>query len=248
MLPPKRVGAGKPDAVHASAVDVLYLKHADEPLQIIQTSETDQFVSSVPSYFSEYFDMSHISENFTSHIDVVTAFYSDPAQMGEIEKAIMLCVTALKNNKKLLFCGNGGSAADSQHLATELTIRFSSDRPAIAAIALTTDTSALTAAGNDIGFDRVFSRQVEALGQGGDVLMAFSTSGNSGNVVLAVEEAKRRRMSVVFFGGGSGGKIMPLADASLIVPSKMTARIQECHILIGHILCGAIETELGYVD
>lgn len=192
--------------------------------------------------------MPPIPQNFEDHLSVVQALYADKQQMAEIQKAVDLCVAALKNSKKLLFCGNGGSASDSQHLATELTIRYTYDRPAIAAIALTTDTSALTAAGNDIGFDRVFSRQIEALGQEGDILMAFSTSGNSSNVVKAVEESKARNMKVVFFGGGSGGKIAPMSDVSFIVPSRVTARIQECHILIGHILCGAIESGLGYTN
>ena len=198
--------------------------------------------------FGESIVMTMISKNFENHLTVVEALYKDADLLDENERAIEMCVAALKSGKKLLFCGNGGSASDSQHLATELTIRYVSDRPAIAAIALTTDTSALTAAGNDIGFERVFSRQIEALGHDGDVLLAFSTSGNSENVVLAVQEAQRRGMAVIFFGGGSGGKILTMADVSLVVPSKVTARIQECHILIGHILCGAIEDGLGYTS
>ncbi|WP_354668110.1 D-sedoheptulose-7-phosphate isomerase [Pacificibacter marinus] len=192
--------------------------------------------------------MKDIKKNLERHIEVVQALCADETQLENIQKSIEVSLESLKAGKKLLFCGNGGSASDSQHLATELTIRFIGDRPAIAAIALTTDTSALTAAGNDIGFDRVFSRQVEALGQEGDVLMAFSTSGNSANIVKAVEEAQARGMKVVFFGGGTGGKIAGMADVSLIVPSKITAHIQECHILIGHILCGGIESGLGYAD
>jgi D-sedoheptulose 7-phosphate isomerase len=141
--------------------------------------------------------------------------------------------------------GNGGSAADAQHLATELTIRYKSDRAAIAAIALTTDSSALTAAGNDLGFERIFARQIEALGKAGDVAIAISTSGKSANVVAALKQAKAMKLATAAFGGKGGGDLKGLADHLLVVPSDTTARIQEMHITLGQMLCGAIEIELG---
>lgn len=179
------------------------------------------------------------------HSKVFEAFRADGAVQSAIAGAIDACVNALNSDSKLLFCGNGGSAADSQHLATEFTIRYKKNRRALAAIALTTDTSALTACGNDLGFDAVFSRQVEALGRKGDVLLAFSTSGKSPNVILAVEAAKEAGMTTIFFGGGDGGTLRAMCDVSIVVPSHTTARIQEMHILIGHILIGQIEDRLG---
>lgn len=156
-------------------------------------------------------------------------------------KAAELIGKALRDGKKLLLCGNGGSAADAQHYATELVARlYQRERPAMAAIALTTDTSALTALANDYGFDRVFSRQVEALGQPGDVLLGLSTSGNSGNVLAAMAEAKKRGLSVVVF-VGRGGKMTETADVVLSVPSDNTMRIQEIHTALGHVLCKLIE-------
>ncbi len=156
-------------------------------------------------------------------------------------KAAELIGNAIRDGKKLLLCGNGGSAADAQHYATELVARlYQRERPAMAAIALTTDTSALTALANDYGFERVFSRQVEALGQPGDVLLGLSTSGNSANVLAAMAEAKKRGMSVVVF-VGRGGKMAEAADVVLPVPSDNTMRIQEIHSALGHVLCTLIE-------
>jgi D-sedoheptulose 7-phosphate isomerase len=146
---------------------------------------------------------------------------------------------------KVLFCGNGGSAADSQHLAAELTGRFISDRRPLAALALSTDSSALTCIGNDYSFNEVFARQVQGLGRAGDVLIGISTSGNSRNVIRAVEEARLAGMHVVGLLGRDGGALSNLCDVSIIVPSQVTARIQEAHILIGHTLCGLIESHLG---
>lgn len=152
----------------------------------------------------------------------------------------------IENGGKILFCGNGGSAADSQHLAAELVVRLRSSfqRPAIPAIALTVDTSILTAGGNDFGFDYVFSRQVEALGTSKDALIAISTSGNSPNVIKAIEEALKKNMLIIGFLGGDGGKIKEMCQLSFISPSSNTARIQETHILVGHILCEIIEETL----
>jgi D-sedoheptulose 7-phosphate isomerase len=141
-------------------------------------------------------------------------------------------------------CGNGGSAADAQHIAAELVGRFVADRRALPAIALTTDTSALTAIANDYGYDAVFSRQLEGLAQPGDVLIAISTSGNSANVLAAANTGKAMGVQVLGLLGGSGGKLLNACDDSLVVPSKTTARIQECHILIGHMLCDLVETAL----
>lgn len=155
-------------------------------------------------------------------------------------------VDAVRANRLLMLCGNGGSAADSQHIAAELVIRYRSsvERRAIAAIALTTDTSMLTAGGNDYGFDRVFSRQVEAYGKPNDILIAITTSGNSVNVINAAQAARERGITVIGLLGGSGGAVKDFCDATVIVPSSTTARIQEAHILIGHIWCEQIEDRI----
>ncbi len=152
----------------------------------------------------------------------------------------------IRKGGKILFCGNGGSAADAQHLAAELVVRLrgSFNRPAIAALALTTDSSVLTAGGNDLGFDTVFARQVEALGSPEDVLVAISTSGNSPNIVQAVEAAHQKNIYVIGLTGGDGGKLKALADFTFIVPSSVTAHIQESHITIGHIVCQLLEEDL----
>jgi len=162
---------------------------------------------------------------------------------NEIDQGGKLLANQLFKGNKILFCGNGGSAADSQHLAAELVVRLRSsiNRPALAAIALTVDPSVMTAGGNDIGFDNVFARSVEALGRDGDVLVAISTSGNSENVYRAIEQAKKQNMLAVALLGAGGGKIAPLCDVSIIVPSKITARVQESHILVGHIWCEMVE-------
>jgi len=159
-----------------------------------------------------------------------------------LARAAEMIASTLRSGGKLLICGNGGSAADAQHYATELVARlYQRERPAMAAIALTTDTSALTALANDYGFERVFARQVEALGRTGDVLLGLSTSGNSPNVVRAIEEARRRGMKVVIFTGEGGGVMSRDADEVLAVPSQNTMRIQEIHLALGHTLCKLIE-------
>jgi D-sedoheptulose 7-phosphate isomerase len=163
------------------------------------------------------------------------------------ERVVAACATALKSGGKLLFFGNGGSAADAQHLATEFTVRYRQDRPAMAAIALTTDTSALTAAGNDLGFEHIFSRQIEAIGRPGDVAIGITTSGRSPNVIRAFEVARAMGLAAVAFTGGSGGDTARVADHVLLVPSDVTARIQEMHITLGQMLCEALEIELGLV-
>ena len=165
-----------------------------------------------------------------------------------ISQAIDACVQSLQKGGKLMLCGNGGSAADSQHLAAEFTGRFIKDRPPIAAVALSTDTSALTCIGNDYSFNDIFSRQVQALGKAGDCLIAISTSGNSGNVLAAVAAAHSLGISTIGLLGRDGGKLKAQCDVAIVVPSQVTARIQEAHILIGHSLCGAVELKLGLVS
>jgi D-sedoheptulose 7-phosphate isomerase len=159
-------------------------------------------------------------------------------------------ISVLRGGGKLLLCGNGGSAADSQHIATELTVRFETERRGLAAIALTTDTSTLTAAANDLGFEDVFARQVAAIGRAGDLLLALSTSGNSPNVVAALQAARDAGLVTACLTGRDGGRIAAdsLADHCLIVPADNTARIQEVHILIGHLLCAAIDAAFTETD
>jgi len=167
------------------------------------------------------------------------------ALAAEFAGLVAACVQSIRGGGKILFFGNGGSAADAQHLATELTVRYRQERAAIAALALTTDTSALTAAGNDLGFERIFARQIEALGRAGDVAIAISTSGKSANVLAALKQAKAQKLVTAALSGKGGGNLKGLADHLLLVPSDTTARIQEMHILLGQMLCGALEIELG---
>ena len=164
----------------------------------------------------------------------------------ELLKAVEILSDCYKNGNKLLLCGNGGSAADCQHIATELMIRLSHHikRPALPAIALTTDTSNLTAGGNDIGFENVFARNVEGLGNKGDVLLAISTSGNSPNVIKAVEMAQKKGMKVIGFLGGNGGKLKDAVDLPIVIPSSNVQRIQEGHITVAHIICELVEQTL----
>jgi len=162
----------------------------------------------------------------------------------DIAAAADTIASALTAGKKILLCGNGGSAADCQHIAGEFVGRFKKERAAWPAVALSTDTSVLTALTNDYGVDIVFSRQVEALGQEGDVLMAFSTSGTSPNVIKAVEEARKRKMMVIGFTGSRGAKLKSLSDVCIMAASDDTPRIQECHITAAHIICGLVEDAL----
>ncbi len=164
----------------------------------------------------------------------------------EILEAVEILSEAFRNGNKLLLCGNGGSAADSQHIATEFMIRLSHDlqRPAMPAIALTTDSSNLTAGGNDIGFENVFARSIEGLGNKKDVLIAISTSGNSQNIVNAVNAARKKEMRIIGFLGNGGGVLRNLVDVPIVIPSDNTQRIQEGHITVAHILCELVEREL----
>jgi D-sedoheptulose 7-phosphate isomerase len=166
--------------------------------------------------------------------------------LDDIAEAATVLAGALRAGGKVLICGNGGSAADAQHLATELvgTLTLDEIRPSIPAIALTTDTSLLTALANDLGVERMFARQVEALGSPGDALIAISTSGTSANVLAAVEEARARGLAVIALTGASGGKLAPMADVAIRVPSGVTAHIQESHLVVEHLLALLIERQL----
>ncbi len=163
------------------------------------------------------------------------------------KRLVELAVGSIEGGGKILLFGNGGSAADAQHLATELTVRYVTNRNPIAALALTTDTSALTAIGNDLGFDQLFARQVRALGRPGDVAIGISTSGHSPNVTIGLEAAKNVGMVPAALTGRDGGDLVKIADPILIVPSDTTSRIQEMHITLGQMFCGALEQGLGLV-
>ena len=165
-------------------------------------------------------------------------------QISQIVAITQLIIDCLKKNGKLIVFGNGGSASDSQHIAAELVGRFKKDRSALAGIALTTNTSIITSLANDYGYDVIFSRQIEALGQKNDVVLGISTSGKAKNVVMGLKQAKKMGIKTVALSGGDGGEIAKVADVSLLVPSVVTARIQEAHITIAHIICEIIEQEL----
>jgi len=182
---------------------------------------------------------------FSEHLAVTEA--TRAALQSSFPSLVAACVRSIRGGGKIMFFGNGGSAADAQHLAAELTVRYKSDRKAIAAIALTTDSSALTAGGNDLGFEQIFARQIEALGRPGDVAIGISTSGKSGNVTRALLEAKRMGLVTAALSGKGGGDLVGVVEHLLVVPSDTTARIQEMHITLGHMLCGAVELELGLV-
>ncbi|MGG5821405.1 D-sedoheptulose-7-phosphate isomerase [Falsiroseomonas sp. HW251] len=175
---------------------------------------------------------------------LLDAIAADETLCETAAAAARACVAALRAGRKLLICGNGGSAADAQHWAGELVSRFHYDRPGLPAIALTTDSSILTAIGNDYGYDRVFARQVEALGVAGDVLLAISTSGNSPNVIAALQAARERGLGTIGFTGAAGGRMAALCDHCIRIPSDSTPRIQEGHEVLGHAICAMIEAEL----
>jgi D-sedoheptulose 7-phosphate isomerase len=162
-------------------------------------------------------------------------------------KAVALLEGRIRGAGKILLFGNGGSASDAQHIAAELVVRYKSDRLPIAALALTTDSSTLTACANDLGYDSIFERQIHALGRKGDVAFAISTSGRSPNVLRGLTQARSMGLATIALSGGSGGDLGPLCDSLIVVPSSTTARIQEMHIAIGHMLCKALEERLGLV-
>lgn len=165
--------------------------------------------------------------------------YSD-----KIEEAVNLILSALKNNKKILLCGNGGSATQASHIAAEFIARFKKERKALPAIALTTDLAIITAIGNDYGFDKIFERQIEALGNKGDVLIALTTSGNSPNLIKAIEKSRTIGIKTIGFLGKDGGKLKNAPDTEILIPSDNTPKIQEAHLTILHIICELVENKL----
>jgi D-sedoheptulose 7-phosphate isomerase len=188
-------------------------------------------------------DQTHIRESIAETAGVLDRLARECA--AAVEEVARVMVERVAAGAKVLICGNGGSAADAQHVATELAVRYLANRKAIPAVALTVDSSVLTAASNDLGFEHVFSRQVEALGQPGDVLLAISTSGSSPNVVRAAETARARGLVTVGLTGASGGKLAGVVDHCVRAPSNDTPRIQEAHLVIEHLLCEALERAAG---
>ena len=187
-------------------------------------------------------DLYTIKKVFKQHIALAQQV-GESRILEQIAASAVIIKNSLKNGKKVLFCGNGGSAADSQHLAAEFVGRFQKERVGLPAIALTVDTSILTAVANDYGYDTVFARQVQALGNDGDVLVGFSTSGNSKNVLAAIDVAKAKGMQCIGLTAQGGGKMAEVCDICMSVPGPVTARAQEIHILIGHILCELVDGE-----
>src|SRR2546421_5408766 len=179
------------------------------------------------------------AETFAEHLRVMTEVLS--SGLPAIQRAGDLICRALKNGNKILICGNGGSAADAQHIAAELVGRYEKERRGWPAIALTTDTSALTALANDYGYELVFARQVQALATSGDVLIAISTSGNSANILAAVKQARDLGCVAIALTGAGGGQLAKICDASVVVPSDRTSRVQEAHITIGHLWCELVD-------
>lgn len=188
--------------------------------------------------------IAQMAVEFQKSITLLNDMSDDKMLHDLVVRAVSLSVDALKRGNKLLFAGNGGSAADAQHWAGELVSRFNFDRPGLAAIALTTDTSILTAIGNDYGYDYVFARQVEALGRKDDLLFVISTSGNSKNIVRAIQAAREAGIGVIGFSGREGGAMAALCDVCFRMPSDETPKIQEGHEFLGHLICGLIESEM----
>lgn len=186
----------------------------------------------------------YIKDQIKKSYETKQAIYQNEELLNKIVEVCKLCVELYKGKNKTILAGNGGSAADAQHIAAELVGRYGFDRPSIPSLALTTDTSNLTAIGNDYGYDKVFSRQLEGMGQTGDIFFGISTSGNSQNIINAFEVAKQKGIKTVALVGRDGGTMAKMADIALIVPSDSTPRIQESHILIGHIICDIIEKEI----
>lgn len=185
-----------------------------------------------------------IEQELAKLATLVADIQADKALLNQIVECAEIIVDTLRNGGKVLIAGNGGSAADAQHIAGEFVSRFHYDRPGLAAIALTTDTSILTAIGNDYGYERLFSRQVQALGREGDVFIGISTSGNSANVITAFAEAEKLNLKTIGLTGMVGGKMVGICDITLRMPSIETPKIQEGHIAIGHIICGLVEAAI----
>ena len=187
--------------------------------------------------------ISKIKEQFRESVSVKEAFLSHEASMEALDKAVNLIIDSIKSGHKILWAGNGGSAADAQHMAAEFVNKFSLERPGMASVALTTDTSVLTSIGNDYGYSRVFARQIEALGMPGDVFVGIYTSGNSENLLQALKACRERGVKAVALVGGNACR-MDDYDIVIHVPSTLTPRIQECHTLIGHIICDLTEKSI----
>lgn len=183
----------------------------------------------------------YISNQVKKSIDVKQKLLDSQELMNLVQEVALKCVEVYKNGNKTLIAGNGGSAADAQHIAGEFVSRFYFDRPGLASIALTTDTSIITAIGNDYGYEKLFSRQVQANGAKGDIFIGISTSGNSANVIEALKECKEKGIITVGLTGEKGGKMSEMCDYCIRVPSNETPRVQEAHILIGHIICAVVE-------
>lgn len=184
-----------------------------------------------------------IKQIISASISVKQQLLEDETMMAKLEESVQKITDALRNGKKILFCGNGGSAADAQHLAAEFSGRFYTDRDALPAEALHCNTSYLTAVANDYSYDVVYSRLVKGIGNEGDVLVGLSTSGNSKNIIAAFEEARKKNILTIAFTGSTGGKMKELSDILFNVPSNDTPRIQESHIMLGHIICELVEEE-----
>ncbi len=189
-----------------------------------------------------------VSTLIQTSIEVKQKLLRDRVMVSMVSEVSRLIVTSLKQGNKILICGNGGSAADAQHIAAEFVGRFAFDRPALPALALSVNTSCVTAIGNDYGFDLVFSRQIEALGRKGDVVIGISTSGDSGNVLQAMATSRELGLRRIALAGCTGGKLRNEVEYCLCAPSNETPRIQECHILLGHIICELVEHTIFRAD
>ena len=187
---------------------------------------------------------SYIQTQIARAQELLENMASDTVLQENLRRAALTCINCLRSGGKIMLAGNGGSAADAQHIAGELVSRFIFDRPGLPALALTTDTSILTAIGNDYGYEHLFARQIQALGRRGDVLIAYSTSGKSANILRAVEAARDKGMETIGYTGNRGGPMQNLCDILLEVPSSETPKIQEGHLVLGHILCGLIENAI----
>jgi D-sedoheptulose 7-phosphate isomerase len=187
---------------------------------------------------------SYVKDQILIAVDLMELMHQSEELTDKIVQASEACIAAFKRGNKILLAGNGGSAADAQHIAGEFVSRFNFDRPGLPAIALTTDTSILTAIGNDYGYEKLFARQVQALATTGDVLMVYSTSGKSPNILRALEEARLKGLFCIGLTGNRGGPMHDLCDVTLDVPSEHTPKIQEGHLVIGHIICGIVENSL----
>ncbi len=185
-------------------------------------------------------NLAAIREQIAASIAVKQALLADDKLIGQIENLAAECVQCLKSGGKIIFAGNGGSFADAQHLSAEFISRFMFDRAPLASLVLGANNSAISAIGNDYGYEQVFARELEGIARSGDVFIPITTSGNSRNILIAVEQARKQGLTTVAFTGEGGGKLAPMCDC-LCVPSRETARIQECHIMIGHVVCGLVE-------